>query len=64
MLENANLFVNVLAAVGALAAVFVSLSIFIGLLKDPTSSPIFPMIGTMDASCLRSKTMEEELPRT
>lgn len=55
MLENANLAVNVLAAFGAIAAVFF-LSIFIGLPKDPTSSPIFLMIGTTDASFLKSKT--------
>lgn len=55
MLENANFIVNVLAAGGALAAVFVSLYLYWAA-QNPRSSLAFPMIGTTDASCLRSKT--------
>lgn len=55
MIENANFVVNVLAAFGAIAAVFVSLYLYWAAQRPDIIVYLF-MIGTTDASCLKSKT--------
>lgn len=55
MIENVNCLVNVIAASSALAAVFISLYLYWAA-QRPDVTPIFLMIGTTDASFLKSKT--------